>query len=565
MSKSRFLVGADRLDRDQRAKSIARLTSTTIQKPLDVLVVGGGVVGCGAALDAASRGLSVGLVEAGDFAIGTSSRSSRLAHGGLRYLEQLEFGLVHEALTERGLLLERLAPHLVRPVEFVFPLERSFDRAYVGLGTAVYYALSRLRSYGGVLPRPHLLSNAQLGALVPSIETEGLFGAVQFFDAQIDDSRHTLAVARTASARGAHIVTGARVVDLIFDGQEVIGARIEIDGATHDVFALMVIGAVGVWTDELLALVPGYQQRHLATSKGVHLILRGSAIQSHSAMITKTDKSVLFILPWDDEWILGTTDTAWSGALAEPSVTHEDISYLLHEANRWLGQPVLAEDVVGVYAGLRPLVAAGKDTDTTSVSREHVVISPRRGLVAIAGGKYTTYRVMAEDVVNAAAKQLQTRLSRPIPSSTTRHIPLIGADGYHRLWAERYEIANANSLSVETIEHLLNRHGDRIFDVLAVVSANRRLAEPLVDDRAYIWAEVVVAVTHEGARTLDDVLRRRLRVVIESLDSGEVVADRVADLMAEHLGWSDQERQRQIDDFFAVVTARGQSAALLAR
>lgn len=556
-------MGADRLDRNQRARAIETLTGTSIQKPLDVLVVGGGVVGCGAALDAASRGLSVCLVEANDFAIGTSSRSSRLAHGGLRYLEQLEFGLVHEALTERGLLLERLAPHLVRPVEFVFPLERSFDRAYVGLGTAVYYALSRLRSYGGALPRPHLLNNAQLGALVPSIETEGLFGAVQFFDAQIDDSRHTVAVARTASARGAHVVTGAKVVDLLFDGQDVIGARVEIDGVTHDVFALVVVGAAGVWTDELLSLVPDYRQRHLTTSKGVHLIVRGSAIDSHSAMITKTDKSVLFILPWDGEWLLGTTDTPWSGELSEPEVTHGDVTYLLNEANRWLGRPVLADDVVGVYAGLRPLVAAGKDRDTTSVSREHVVISPRKGLVAIAGGKYTTYRVMAEDVVNAAAKHLQIRLSRPISSSTTRHIPLVGADGYHRLWGERYEIANANSVSVELVEHLLNRHGDRIFDVLTLISGDHRLGEQLVDDRAYIWAEVVVAVTHEGARSLDDVLRRRLRVVIESRDSGGLVADRVADLMKDLLGWSSQERDHQIEQFFKVVTERGQSAALL--
>lgn len=559
------MAGADRLDPHQRGQAIERLITTSAQKPLDVLVVGGGVVGCGAALDAVSRGLSVGLVEAADLAIGTSSRSSRLAHGGLRYLEQLQFGLVHEALTERGLLLERLAPHLVRPVEFVFPLERSFDRAYVGLGTAVYHVLSRLRSYGGVLPRPHLLSNAELAALVPSIETEGLFGAVQFFDAQIDDSRHTLAVARTASARGAHVVTGAKVVDLLFDGHEVIGARVEIAGLTHDVFASIVVGAAGVWTDELLALVPDYHQRHLATSKGVHLILRGDAIDSHSAMITKTDKSVLFILPWDGEWLLGTTDTAWSGGLLEPAITQEDVSYLLHEANRWLGQPVLAEDVVGVYAGLRPLVSAGKDTDTTSVSREHVVISPRRGLVAIAGGKYTTYRVMAEDVINVAAKQLQARLARRVSSSTTRHIPLIGADGYHRLWAKREEIAMTNSLSVVTIEHLLNRHGDRIDDVLALIKADPGLGELLVDDRAYLWAEVVVAVTHEGARTIDDVLRRRLRVAIESLDSGELVADRVADLIGAHLGWSAPERQRQIDSFFEVVTARGQSAALLVR
>jgi glycerol-3-phosphate dehydrogenase len=556
-------VGVDQLNREQRAADITALAATSLSAPLDVLVIGGGVVGCGAALDATSRGLSVGLVEAGDFAIGTSSRSSRLAHGGLRYLEHLEFGLVHEALTERGLLLERLAPHLVRPVEFVFPLERSFDRAYVGLGTAVYHVLSRMRSYGGPLPRPHLLDNNELSALVPSIETTGLYGAVQFFDAQIDDSRHTMALARTAKARGAHLVTGARVVDFLIEQDEITGVVVEVDGRTFPVHALVVVAAVGIWTDELFALLPGVQRNYLATSKGVHLILRGDAIDAHSAVIAKTEKSVLFILPWDGEWLVGTTDTPWEGDLANPTATQDDISYLLHQANRWLSKPVLPTDVVGVYAGLRPLIGSGHDDDTTSISREHVVITPRPGLVAIAGGKYTTYRVMAQDVVNAAAEHLQQKLLRPIAGSTTKFIPLVGADGYHRMWAERHNIAKANGLPVEVVEHLLNRHGDRINDVLNLIKADSRLREKLVDDRVYLWAEVVVAVTHEGARHLSDVLRRRLRVEIESLDAGQSVIERAAELMGRHLGWSETERVAQIDRYFSDVAAGADRAALL--
>jgi glycerol-3-phosphate dehydrogenase len=420
-----------------------------------------------------------------------------------------------------------------------------------------------MRSYGGPLPRPHLLGNSELSALVPSIETVGLFGAVQFFDAQIDDSRHTMAVARTARARGAHLVTGARVVDFLIDQEEVTGAVVEIDGRRVPVHALSVVSATGIWTDELLALLPGQQRKYLATSKGVHLILRGDAIESHSAVIAKTDKSVLFILPWDGEWIVGTTDTHWQGDLTNPTATPEDVSYLLHQVNRWLSKPVLTTDVVGTYAGLRPLIGTGHDDDTTSISREHVVISPRPGLVAIAGGKYTTYRVMAQDVVNAAAQHLQQKLSRPIAGSTTKFIPLVGADGYHRMWAERHEIALAHQISVEVIEHLLNRHGDRVGDVLNLIRVDAELGEKLVDDRVYLWAEVVVAVTHEGARHLSDVLRRRLRVEIESSDAGQSVIERAATLMGRHLGWSDAERAAEINLYQLEVAAGADRAALL--
>lgn len=531
----------------QREAALRRLAMTSAHAPLDVLVVGGGVVGCGAALDSVSRGLSTALVESDDLACGTSSRSSRLAHGGLRYLEQREFGLVHEALTERGLLLDRLAPHLVRPLPFVFPVTARWERSYVGAGVALYDALSRLGAYGGTMPRPRRISLAALAGIAPGLRREGLAGAVRFHDAQIDDARHTVAVARTASAMGAAVATGVKVTGLMTEelpegGRRVVGAYLlERDtGRRLEVFARVVVGAVGVWTDELLAMVgpgDGPVRPVVRQSKGVHLVIPRWAFPSATAVIARTPHSVLFLLPWSEHWLVGTTDTEYVGRLDNPSVDLEDVDYLLDQANRWLVRPISRADVVGVYAGLRPLVDfrdAGSG-GTTQVSREHVVLHPVPGLVAIAGGKYTTYRVMAADVIDAAVSDLPC--PREVPSSATDELPLIGAEGYRAAWGRRVRTARDSQVPVEAVERLLRRHGDRTPAVLELIRSDPALGLPLHPQGRVIRAEAVIAARDEGARSLADILIRRTRLALQTTDRGMAAAALAGRLVAPILGW----------------------------
>jgi len=553
----------DRLNQRQRTEAIERMRGTTEAAPLDVLVVGGGVVGAGAALDAAARGLSTGLIEASGFAAGTSSRSSRLAHGGLRYLEQLEFSLVHEALTERGLLLDRLAPHLVHPVPMIFPVVgKAWEKPYAGVGVTLYDALSRVGAYGGSMPRPRLLSNTVAKGLAPSLDTSGWKGAVQFYDAQINDARHTVAVLRSAVGRGAAIADGVRLLGLIRSGERVIGAHVAPeDGEPFDVYAKIVLSATGVWTDEFLAMVGGEQPSRVRQAKGVHLVVRGGAITSTSAVIARTPQSVLFILPWGERWLIGTTDTPYDGDLAEPPVDDADVDYLIEQTNRWLEDPIGPDDILATYCGLRPLVAAEVAADredaTTQLSREHVVFEPAPGAVVVTGGKYTTYRVMAADAVDAAATILAMQAidGEAIPESTTDSIPLVGAAGYAELWSARRRLARSSGLSEPTIAHLLRRHGDRIGDVLALIEEEPSLGERLHPTSLHLAAEVVVAVTHEGARTLADIMLRRLRIGLELPDRGEPILQRVAELAAPGLGWTPDGVAEAVEEYRAQNSA----------
>jgi len=530
-----------RLDGAERRRSLDRIRGGTV----DVVVVGGGVVGAGAALDAASRGLTVALLEQDDWASGTSSRSSRLAHGGLRYLEQREFGLVHEALTERGLLLERLAPHLVRPVPFVFPLTRPLDRPYVGAGIAIYDALARVGRRTGGLPGHRHLSRSATRRLAPGLRDDTYTGAIGFFDAQIDDARHTVALVRTAAVHGALTVSRAAVTGFCRTDDRVTGV-VAVDGESGEPFtvsAQVVIGATGVWSQHTRNLLrataadvrsssAGDETSGVRPSQGVHLVVAREAIALNAALITRTASSVLFLLPWGRHWLIGTTDTPWDGDLADPQPTEEDVEYLLGEANKWLARPLGRSDVLGSFAGLRPLLAGEPDDpDTTKLSREHAVTSPVPGYVDVAGGKYTTYRVMARDVVDEAVRQLPEAI-RP-GASRTHALPLVGAAGYADLWRQRHEVASAAGLPVAALVHLLRRHGDRYEDLLDLVAADPTLAEPLHPDAPYWRAEVVHAVQCEGARRVDDVLRRRTRLAVEVADGGESVLDDVRTLMTQ--------------------------------
>jgi glycerol-3-phosphate dehydrogenase len=511
---------------------------------LDVLVIGGGVVGTGSALDAATRGLTTGLLEARDFASGTSSRSSKLIHGGLRYLEMLDFRLVHEALQERGLLLQRLAPHLVKPVPFLYPLQhRWWERFYAGSGVALYDAMALSSGLGAGLPLHKHLTRRGAMRLVPSLKKSALVGALQYYDAQVDDARHTMELARTAASYGAHVANRVKVTGFVRQGERVTGVRAKDleSGREFEVRAKQVVNATGVWTDDTQAMVGERGQYHVRASKGIHLVVPKDRIQSSTGMILRTEKSVLFIIPWGRHWLIGTTDTDWNLDKAHPAATSKDIEYLLDHVNAVLTTPLTREDVEGVYAGLRPLLA-GESESTSKLSREHVVAHAAPGLVVVAGGKYTTYRVMAKDAIDAAAAALDGR----VPKSVTKNTPLVGADGYHAMWNQRHLIAQRSGLHVARIEHLLNRYGALIDEVLELVEKDPTLGEQLPGTQDYLKAEIVYGAASEGARHLDDVLARRTRISIEAWDRGVEAADAAARLMAPILGWDEATIEREV-------------------
>jgi glycerol-3-phosphate dehydrogenase len=557
VATSRFEAG--RLGPDRRERDLRRLRAEVF----DVLVVGGGVTGAGAAVDAASRGLSVALVEARDLAAGTSSRSSKLVHGGLRYLEQAELRLVREALTERSLLATRLAPHLVRPVPILLPLRsgplpaRVARRAYYGAGVAMYDGFAGLAGRGRGMPAHRHLSRTATRRVFPSLRRDAVAGAVRYFDGQVDDARLVVTLARTAASLGAAVVTSARVVGLRRRAREVTGVRVRDleTGEELDVSARTVIASTGVWSDDLTAMLPDARPGlRVRASKGVHLVLPRAAITGEAGLVLRTATSVLFVLPWGGHWIVGTTDTDWSLDRAHPAASAHDVGYLLAEVNEVLDRRLTLADVQGVYAGLRPLLA-GEDDSTSSLSREHAVVEPMLGMFLVAGGKLTTYRVMAADVVDRAAR----RLGRPVRRSRTGWLPLLGADGYAAGWRDRAATARRHRVPVGVVEHLLERYGSLAPEVLAVAGSAPGLAGPVEGAPEYLAAEIVYGVRAEGALHLEDILTRRTRISVETPHRGEESARHAAALMAVELGWSPSTREREVAHYLAQVAAERDS------
>ncbi|MYW89249.1 MULTISPECIES: glycerol-3-phosphate dehydrogenase/oxidase [Amycolatopsis] len=519
----------------------------------DLVVIGGGVVGAGTALDAATRGLRVALVEARDLASGTSSRSSKLFHGGLRYLEQLEFGLVREALHERELMLTKIAPHLVKPVSFLYPLtHRIWERPYTAAGLLMYDTMGGARSVPG---QKHLTRAGAL-RMVPALKRSALIGGIRYYDAQSDDARHTMTVARTAAHYGAVVRTSTQVVGFLHEADRISGVRVRDveDGRETEIHAGAVVNCTGVWTDELQRLSGGRGRFRVRASKGVHIVVPRDRIVSESGMILRTEKSVLFVIPWRNHWIVGTTDTDWNLDLAHPAATKHDIDYLLEHVNSVLATPLTHDDIEGVYAGLRPLLA-GESEETSKLSREHAVARVAPGLVAIAGGKYTTYRVMAADAVDAAVVDLP---GRP-PSSITDKVPLLGADGYHALVNQADHLAAEHGLHPYRVRHLLDRYGSLVHEVLALAADRPELLKPIESAPDYLGVEVVYAASHEGALHLEDVLARRTRISIEYAHRGVDCAEQVAHLVAGVLGWSEEAAKREVEVYRARVEAERDS------
>lgn len=522
------------LDPGFRSASLARMRTDQF----DVLVIGGGITGVGIALDAASRGLSVALVEARDLAEGTSSRSSKLIHGGLRYLEMRDFGLVREALRERRLLLTRIAPHLVHPVPFLFPLtHRGWERPYMGAGLLLYDSMGGAKH----LPRHRHLSRRAALAAAPALRPDSLVGAVHFHDAQEDDALYVAYVARTAAAHGAAVATRVRVTG--FDTDEsgrVTGVRVhdQVGGDAFQIKCVHVIGAVGAETDHLLELATGRPHNELRVSKGVHALVPRSSIPMRSGLFMRTEKSIFHAIPWGPgHWLLGDTDTEWGEDPEQPVASRADVSYLLAKVNSVLVNPITPRDIHGVFAGVRPLVKAAGTADTTRLSREHRLFGPRPGMTVIAGGKYTTYRVMARDAVDRAARGI----GRDVPSSRTEQVPLLGAVGAPP--------PAPPELSSQQATRLVERHGSQAGRLFELVADDPRLAAPIPGAESYPAAEAVYACTHQGALTLDDILGRRTRIAIEVADRGRTAAAAVVSLVAPVLGWSETRGAEELESY----------------
>ena len=539
----------DRLGPEYRQSALRQLSTQRV----DVLVVGGGITGVGCALDAITRGLSVAVVEQRDLASGTSSRSSKLIHGGLRYLEQFEFSLVKEALTERGLLLSQLAPHLVQPVDFLYPLTKFWERLYVGLGIGLYDLLA---GWGGnPLPRHKHLSRKGVSSRAPALASHVCRGAIVYSDASVDDARYVISAARTAAGLGSLVLTSTKVTGIVHSNGRVSGAEVKCleTGQEFEVSCGTVVNATGVWSGDIEEYAGGNNSR-VRASKGIHLLIPRNRLDLEAGLILRTSQSVLFVIPWDQHWIVGTTDTDWNLDRAHPAASRKDIDYLLSTLNQVLSTPLGSDDVVGVYAGLRPLLT-GESEQTSKLSREHAVSISTPGLVSISGGKYTTYRLMASDTIDAVGIDQDLDL----PASKTASVPLIGAAGYSKVRSEAEKIAQDTGLGLNVIDHLISRHGDRIGEILELISARPDLADPLVSNHPYLRAEVVHAVRSEAALHLEDVLTRRTRLSVETWDRGTGPARQVAELMARELGWGAATIDNEVDHYLRRVESERES------
>jgi glycerol-3-phosphate dehydrogenase len=531
----------------------------------DLLIIGGGITGAAAARDAAGRGLRVAMVDAGDVGRGTSSRSSRLIHGGLRYLETYDFRLVFEASAERRRLLA-LATHLVHPLPFLFPVYRGGPVGYRVLqaGMWLYDGLSLFRN----IARHRMLPRARALDEEPLLRSEGLVGAAVYYDAAVDDARLTLANARGAHQAGAAVVPHAEVVGFLRNGRGIAGARVRDclrEGAeTVDVRARVVLNATGPWSDAVRKLAdPGARPR-LRPTKGVHIMLRRDRVGNRHAITFRSpvDGRVMFVLPWGEFSYVGTTDTDYAGSPAEVRAEPEDVRYLLDSANSiFPGAGLTENDVVSTWAGIRPLLAPARGTDgglaASATSREHEIWRDRVGLLNIAGGKLTTYRVMAAEVVNAAVDALREEHGVRSASASTAALPLPGdpAGPWEPFRDRVVGEAVAAGLGADTGEHLARAYGEDAEQVLTLVRRDAALGGRLMEGHPYVWAEVRHAVGAEMALTLEDVLVRRLHLFYEAEDGGLAVAGEVARRMAAEfgIGWTDAEAAAQVDAYGASV------------
>lgn len=545
-----------------RQRALDVLTESAAGGPdIDVLVIGGGVTGAGVALDAATRGLTTVVVEAQDWASGTSQWSTKLVHGGLRYLQMLDFKLVHEALTERGLLLNTLAPHLVKPMPFLIPLEhRIWQRGYYGAGVTLYDLLANLMPGRRALPIHQHATRRGLLRQFPDLRHDTAIGAVKYWDATVDDARLVTMLVRTATTYGAHAASRTQVTSITKDdsGRAVGAVLVDLEtGRELHARAKHIISCTGVWTDSVSELAQTEGGLTVLASKGIHLVIPRDRIQGTSGLFLQTEKSVLFFIPWSRYWILGTTDTPWKQDRQHPVATAADIDYVLDHANTVLTTKLTRDDVVGWYAGLRPLLQPGtkEGTDSAKLSREHTVASPTPGLTVIGGGKLTTYRVMAKDAVDFALGGRAAELA-----CITDQIPLLGAVGEPAMRRRMRGLRERYGWTEQMGDHLLHRYGSLIEELLELIDADPSLARPLEHATAYLRAEVAYACSHEGAIHLEDLMMRRTRLIYETTRKGLAAVPEIAALAAEWLGWDEARTESEVDNYRARAEAEEEAA-----
>lgn len=550
----------------QSLSSTARAQNLTLlnEERFDVLVIGGGVTGAGVALDAVARGYKVALVEKTDFASGTSSKSTKLVHGGIRYLSNFDFPLVREALTERGILL-RIAPYLVHPVPFVLPMYKG-DRHPVGLpfttprGIGLGFVMNvGLWFYDLLAGRLNMkrhrhLSRKRVQQLAPALVNSGLKDGFMYYDGQTHDARLTLALIRTAAQYGAVIANYAEVASFVMDKGKAVGVQVHdrLNDQQLTVYARHIINATGVFSEEIEALTGETPQVEVEPSKGVHLVLSREDLKLGDAAIVlpeTDDRRILFIVPWESRAIYGTTDTG-SGDLNHPAANRNDIAYLLEHLNRYLSVSLTEEDIISTYAGYRPLLKPRQHSahSPAKLSRTHAVLQGDSGIVTIVGGKLTTYRRMAQDTIDVLNRRDGSVVVHP-----TTNVPLHGSAGWPAVRRDLETKGRALGLSEQTITHLGQSYGSESLAVLSLIVSDPSLAGLLVSDLPYIKAEVIYACRNEMAMTPYDVLARRTSITLVDRQRGMGVVDEVAALMAPELGWSPAEQQSMIEAFNAAM------------
>jgi glycerol-3-phosphate dehydrogenase len=552
-----------------RPDALHRLTRTAF----DVVVVGGGITGAGCALDAASRGLRTALIERDDFASGTSSRSSKMIHGGLRYLQQGEVRLVYEALHERSRLMAN-APHLVKVLPFLLPVLKGRDgvvppKLARALGSALWaYDLTGGARIGRLHKR---LSAEETLAHMPTLRRDRLASSYVYYDARADDARLTLTLARTAVLdHGAVIANGTTVVGITKgpDGR-ITGVTAEAGGHRFEISATAVVNATGVWSDDVRALDEGDNPHSIRPAKGIHLSVPWSLIRNDIAAVLPVprDRRSIFVVPWGSHTYAGTTDTDYDGPIDDPQCTPEDVEYILRTLSSSLDVTISPDDVTGTWAGLRPLVQEPASTTsavasgrTADLSRRHRVQVSASGLVTITGGKLTTYREMAEDTIDRVlAGTSGTGRWRTARRSRTRRLPLRGAQGYQELRdATRVSPAVPDAVAA----HLVDRYGGEAHTLVAMVERDRSLGEALVAGLPYIKAEAVYAARYEMARNLDDILSRRTRARLLARDASARAAPEVAALVADDLGWDRDDQAEQVAEYRAGIERERDAADL---
>ncbi len=547
-----------RQDRFDRTQVLGRLG----QEQFDILVVGGGITGAGVALDAAARGLRTAIVDKGDFASGTSSESSKLVHGGLRYLQQYEVGLVFQSLSERQTLL-RNAPHLVQPLVFVIPLfgkggvvDKTIARTY-SLGLWMYDLFGGFR-IGHLHQR---VGADEVHAHLPTLRLDRLVAGFKYYDARADDARLTLAIVRTAAlGYGAAAANHAPVVELLKDEAGMVnGARIAPEDSSLgriDVRARVVVNAAGVWADRVRDLEAPH--RHvMRPAKGIHIAVPKAKLPCDAAVVlpSPSDGRNVFVVPWEGDTYVGTTDTGYEGSLEYPAVEEDDVAYLLEAVNAAVTDPIGPEDVIGTWSGLRPLLAAAPgrrrqpSERTADLSRRHTVISSPTGLVTVTGGKLTTYRKMAQDTVDAVAH----RLGRATGRCSTKHLTIRGSGGVDAL--RQAGAAGRYGTSEEIFDCLISRYGDEAPTVLDVIAERPEFGERISAEPLYLVGEIVYAVRHEMAVTVEDVLSRRVRLLLLDAQAASSAARPVSEVMGRELGWTPERIEQEVASFTALAAS----------